>query len=254
MTVTVSRCDLGWDVRQAVPPVGRAARNRAERDRLCRPDQGSAVPAVPPASGLAGAVGGQERRCAWRARGSTTSSTCPPAKAALTRRAKKASRISAVVVRFSRSRRRYEHPGVLVEEDALARAEQECLADEDARRLRQEHEPNAALRPTSTSRRRSDARSEGCSRAAHPPGPKPSPATPRAQGRRTHPPYGSRPRLDPEAITAVAMTTRTPIRCARWWSARSRSSHLTVVGELVAIHVDTRVRDRSLGSWRGAAQ
>ena len=61
--------------------------------------------------------------------------------AALTRRAKKASGLSAVVVRFSRSRRRYERQGVLVEELALAQAEQECLADEDARqrrRLREE--------------------------------------------------------------------------------------------------------------------
>jgi len=61
--------------------------------------------------------------------------------AALTRRAKKASSLSAVVVRFSRSRRRYERQGVLVEEPALERAEQECLADEDARqrrRLREE--------------------------------------------------------------------------------------------------------------------
>jgi len=61
--------------------------------------------------------------------------------AALTRRAKKASGLSAVVVRFSRSRRRYERQGVLVEEQALEQAEQECLADEDARqrrRLREE--------------------------------------------------------------------------------------------------------------------
>lgn len=53
--------------------------------------------------------------------------------AALTRRARKHSRLSAVVVRFSRSRRRYERQGVLVEEPALERAEAECLADEPAR-------------------------------------------------------------------------------------------------------------------------
>lgn len=61
--------------------------------------------------------------------------------AALTRRAKKASGLSAVVVRFSRSRRRYERQGVLVEEQALVQAEQACLADVDARqrrRLREE--------------------------------------------------------------------------------------------------------------------
>ena len=56
--------------------------------------------------------------------------------AALTRRAKKASGLSAVVVRFSRSRRRYERQGFLVEELALEQAEQECLADEDARQRR----------------------------------------------------------------------------------------------------------------------
>ena len=56
--------------------------------------------------------------------------------AALTRRAKKGSGLSAVVVRFSRSRARYERQGVLVEEEALARAEQECLADEEARHRR----------------------------------------------------------------------------------------------------------------------
>ena len=52
--------------------------------------------------------------------------------AALTRRAKRASGLSAVVVRFSRSRRRYERQGVLVEEQALVHAEQSCLADDDA--------------------------------------------------------------------------------------------------------------------------
>jgi hypothetical protein len=56
--------------------------------------------------------------------------------AALTRRSKAASRMSAVVVRFSRSRRRFERQGILVEEQALERAEQECLADEDARARR----------------------------------------------------------------------------------------------------------------------
>ncbi|MDE3076547.1 MAG: DUF2293 domain-containing protein, partial [Chloroflexota bacterium] len=39
--------------------------------------------------------------------------------AALSRRAKKASHLSAVVVRFSRSRKRYERQGILVEESAL---------------------------------------------------------------------------------------------------------------------------------------
>jgi hypothetical protein len=60
--------------------------------------------------------------------------------AALTRRAKRASGLSAVVVRFSRSRRRYERQGILVEKDALEGAEQECLADEQARARRRERE------------------------------------------------------------------------------------------------------------------
>jgi hypothetical protein len=64
----------------------------------------------------------------------------PSGDAALTRRAKRASRLSAVVVRFSRARKRYERQGVLVEEDALERAEQECLADEQLRARRRERD------------------------------------------------------------------------------------------------------------------
>jgi hypothetical protein len=64
----------------------------------------------------------------------------PSGDAALTRRAKKASRLSAVVVRWSRTRKRYERQGVLVEEPALELAEQQCLADEDARRRRRERD------------------------------------------------------------------------------------------------------------------
>jgi hypothetical protein len=57
---------------------------------------------------------------------------------ALTRRAKRYSTLWAVVVRFSRARKRYERQGLLVEEAALARAEQECLSDAEARRLARE--------------------------------------------------------------------------------------------------------------------
>ncbi len=64
----------------------------------------------------------------------------PAGDAALTRRARANSRLSAVVVRFSRSRRRYERQGVLVEEPALAAAEQQCLADADARARRRERD------------------------------------------------------------------------------------------------------------------
>jgi hypothetical protein len=60
----------------------------------------------------------------------------PAGSATLTRRARAHSGLSAIVVRFSRSRGRYERRGVLVEEDALARAERECLADAGARAQR----------------------------------------------------------------------------------------------------------------------
>ena len=60
--------------------------------------------------------------------------------AALTRRAKKASTLSAVVVRWSRTRKRYERQGILIEEAALEAAEQACLADEDARMRRRERD------------------------------------------------------------------------------------------------------------------
>ena len=53
----------------------------------------------------------------------------PAGDAALTRRASKYSQQAAVVVRFSRSRGRYERQGILVEIPALERAEQECAAD-----------------------------------------------------------------------------------------------------------------------------
>ena len=64
----------------------------------------------------------------------------PSGDAALTRRAKAGSRLSTVVVRFSRARKRFERQGILVEERALERAEQECLADEDARARRRERD------------------------------------------------------------------------------------------------------------------
>lgn len=64
----------------------------------------------------------------------------PSGDGTLTRRAKKASRLSAVAVRFSTARKRYERQGVLVEEPALADAEQQCLGDEDARARRRERD------------------------------------------------------------------------------------------------------------------
>ena len=59
----------------------------------------------------------------------------PSGDAALTRRSRKHSRLSAVVVKWSRARKRYERQGLLVENEALERAEKECAADEDARKL-----------------------------------------------------------------------------------------------------------------------
>ncbi len=64
----------------------------------------------------------------------------PAGDPALTRRAKKASRLSAVVVRWSRARKRYERQGILVEEPALEEAERECLADSDVRLRRRERD------------------------------------------------------------------------------------------------------------------
>ena len=60
----------------------------------------------------------------------------PAGDTALTRRARKHSTLSAVVLEWSHARKRYERQGLLVEEDALASAESECLADADARARR----------------------------------------------------------------------------------------------------------------------
>ena len=62
----------------------------------------------------------------------------PSGNAALTRRAKKHSRRHAVVLKWSRARKRYERQGLLVEEEALAKAEAECFADEEARQRRRQ--------------------------------------------------------------------------------------------------------------------
>ncbi len=58
--------------------------------------------------------------------------------AALTRRSRKYSALSAVVLRFSKARKRYERQGLLVELSALERAQKECLGDEEQRRLARE--------------------------------------------------------------------------------------------------------------------
>jgi hypothetical protein len=64
----------------------------------------------------------------------------PAGDAALTRRSRKHSTLSAVVLRWSRARKRYERQGLLVEAGALEQAEQECLADEEVRARRRERE------------------------------------------------------------------------------------------------------------------
>ena len=64
----------------------------------------------------------------------------PAGNAALSRRAKQESGLSAVVVRYNRRRKVYQRHGLLVEEAALIRAEERCLADEDARLRRRERD------------------------------------------------------------------------------------------------------------------
>jgi hypothetical protein len=71
----------------------------------------------------------------------------PSGDVAVTRRAQKHSTLAAVVLKWSRARKRYERQGILVEEQALEQAEKECLADADVRerRRRRESERRAEL-------------------------------------------------------------------------------------------------------------
>ena len=129
----------------------------------------------------------------------------PRGDTALTRRAKKHSGLWAVILRFSRSRKRYERQGLLVEEAALQQAEEECAADAPER---------AALRVVAAERRVEDDRKlaanmtaairelfPGCSPreassiAAH--------TTVRSSGRVGRTAAGQS--LDPAAITAAAV-------------------------------------------------
>jgi hypothetical protein len=57
----------------------------------------------------------------------------PAGDTALSRRARKHSSLAAVVVRFSRARKRYERQGLLVTDEAVAKAQEECAADAPAR-------------------------------------------------------------------------------------------------------------------------
>ena len=60
----------------------------------------------------------------------------PAGDMALTRRSRKLSKLAAVVLKWSRARKRYERQGLLVENEAIEQAEQECKADADQRELR----------------------------------------------------------------------------------------------------------------------
>jgi hypothetical protein len=62
----------------------------------------------------------------------------PAGDMALTRRSRKHSRLAAVVVKWSRARKRYERQGLLVENKAIERAAIECKADAGQRDLRRE--------------------------------------------------------------------------------------------------------------------
>ena len=64
----------------------------------------------------------------------------PSGNTALSRRSRKHSILSAVVLKWSRARKRYERQGLLVEAEALERAEAECLADSEVRARRRERE------------------------------------------------------------------------------------------------------------------
>ena len=71
---------------------------------------------------------------------SMNSCSSPQATVRSHRRAHAHSALSAVVLKWSRSRKRYERQGLLVQEQALLRAEEECLADEPLRERRRERE------------------------------------------------------------------------------------------------------------------
>ena len=60
--------------------------------------------------------------------------------AALTKRARKHSTLSAVVLKWSRARKQYERQGLLIEAEGLERAEEECLADSEVRARRRERD------------------------------------------------------------------------------------------------------------------
>ncbi len=64
----------------------------------------------------------------------------PAGDAALTRRARKHSTLAVVVLKWSQARKRYERQGLLVEDQALEQAENECLADAEVRARRRQRQ------------------------------------------------------------------------------------------------------------------
>lgn len=62
----------------------------------------------------------------------------PTGNAALSRRARKHSKLTAVVLKWSRARKQYERQGLLVDAQGLEKAEEECLADDEVRARRRE--------------------------------------------------------------------------------------------------------------------
>ena len=62
----------------------------------------------------------------------------PIGNATLTRRAKKFSSLSAVVLKFNRSRKRYDRQGILVTSEAIEKAEESLAADSDQRNRQRE--------------------------------------------------------------------------------------------------------------------
>src|SRR5215472_7602948 len=101
----------------------------------------------------------------------------PSGDAALTRRAKKHSALSAVVVRSSRARGRYERQGILVSEAALAQAEEECLADSELRALRREQDAGRRAQHDRDLALQMARKSRGCFLVARPKRRDPLPST-----------------------------------------------------------------------------
>ncbi len=60
----------------------------------------------------------------------------PSGDAALTRRSRKHSKLAAIVLKWSKTRKRYERQGLLIENAAVELAEHECKADAHTRKLR----------------------------------------------------------------------------------------------------------------------